>query len=133
MLDVRKTLCSLLLTASIVAGLTATLFPTTTYAQAVSGEITGSVTDPTGAAVGGAQVTATNVVTGVVTTEVTNSSGLYNFSELLAGTYDVTVTASGFSKSVLKGVLVELNHTLSENIALKLAGSSTNVEVVALA
>ena len=133
MLDVRKSLCSLLLTASIVTGLAVTLCPTTTYAQAVSGEITGSVIDPTGAAIGGAQVTATNVVTGVVTTEVTNSSGLYTFSELLAGTYDVEVSASGFSKSVLKGVLVELNHTQSENIALKLASSSTNVEVVALA
>ena len=109
------------------------LSPTTAYAQAVSGEIAGTITDSSGAVIAGAQITAANVVTGVVTTVTSNSSGLYNFSELPAGTYDLTVTSTGFTRSVLKGVLVELNHTQSANIELKPAGTATNVEVVAMA
>ena len=121
----------MLMACCLIGGLATAFAPTPILAQAVSGEITGTITDSSGAAIAGAQVTAANVVTGVVTTTVTNSSGLYNFSELLAGTYDVTVTSTGFSTSVLKGVLVELNHTQSENIVLKPASAATNVEVVA--
>jgi hypothetical protein len=121
----------MLMACCLIGGLATAFAPTPLLAQSVSGEITGSVTDPTGAAIANAQVVATHVVTGVTTTAITNSSGLYTFSELPSGTYDVTVTSSGFSTSVLKGVLVELNHVVSENIEMKPASASTNVEVVA--
>jgi hypothetical protein len=131
MCDLKKSLCSMLMACCLIGGLATAFAPTPLLAQSVSGEITGSVTDPTGAAIANAQVVATHVVTGVTTTAITNSSGLYTFSELPSGTYDVTVTSSGFSTSVLKGVLVELNHVVSENIEMKPASASTNVEVVA--
>jgi Carboxypeptidase regulatory-like domain len=104
MRELKRIFCSMLLGISLAGGLTTVLAPTPAQAQTVSGEITGSVTDPTGAAIANAQVVAAHVVTGITTTALTNSSGLYNFSELPAGTYDVTVTSSGFSTSVLKAL-----------------------------
>ena len=128
----KKSLGAVLLSVTLAGGVTTTtLAPQTAHAQAVSGEITGTVTDASGAAVVGATVSVLNVATGVVATDKTSSSGLYHFSELLAGIYDVSVDSGGFQKSVLKGVQVELNHDQAANFTLKPAGSSTNVEVVA--
>src|SRR3984885_15513654 len=65
----------------------------------VSGDLTGTVTDPSGAVVSGATVTLKSEATGAARTATTSSSGTYRFSLLPPGSYTVTVTASGFSKT----------------------------------
>src|ERR1035441_4076754 len=133
MFNFKRSLGSvLLLTVALAGGVsTLTLAPPTAHAQAISGAISGSVADTSGSVVPNAAVTATNTATGVVNKAVTNSSGLYHISELPPGTYDIAVEATGFSKSLLKGFVVELNHEASANIKLQVAGASTSVEVVA--
>src|ERR1700739_106758 len=71
--------------------------------------ITGTVTDSTGAAVPNALVTVTHISTGIARTTRSDGAGLYSFSALQIGTYNLTVTASGF-KSYTKTGLV-LNET----------------------
>jgi hypothetical protein len=65
----------------------------------VSGDLTGTVTDPSGAVVASATVTVKNAATGASRTATTNANGAYRFSLLPPGSYDVSVTASGFTKA----------------------------------
>ncbi len=66
--------------------------------QLVSGSITGNVTDPSGAAVAGADIQATDNATGVQLSTKSNSSGYFNLSNLIAGTYTVVISAPGFKE-----------------------------------
>jgi len=103
------------------------------FGQAISGTLTGTVQDPTGAAVNGATVEVTNVATGFKTTAKTQSFGSYLFSELPAGTYNVTVSAPNFKTTTLAGIPVELNKSNTANLKLELGSSTTTVEVSGVA
>jgi hypothetical protein len=131
MFDLRKPFSSMLLGAALTGGVFATcIAPSSAFAQAVSGEITGTVTDAAGAVVPNATLIATNTATGVTYNASSNSVGEYRVPNLPAGTYDITVTAQGFTKYLLKGFLVELNKVSTANVALKVSSSET-VEVSA--
>ena len=66
--------------------------PGATLAQSTnSGDINGTVTDISGAAIPGASVTVQNVETGVSKTFLTNDSGVYDTSSIIAGTYKITL------------------------------------------
>src|SRR5579872_4788707 len=68
-------------------------------AQLVSGSLTGNVLDATGASVPNATVVAHNDATGVETTTTSTSAGEYHIYNLPVGTYTISATAKGFSKS----------------------------------
>ena len=70
--------------------------------------ITGTVTDPSGAAVPGAQVTVNNAANGISHDATTNGSGDFLFAALPIGSYDITVTATGFKKYEAKGVVLSV-------------------------
>lgn len=101
--------------------------------QSVYGSLTGTVTDPSGAAVVGAQVVAKGAATGVAQTAVTNSSGIYRFTNLLPATYDVTVSASGFGSQTTPNVAVVVNGIAELNVQLKLGQASQTVTVTTAA
>ncbi len=65
-------------------------------AQIDTGAINGTVTDPSGAVVSNAQITERNVGTNATRTIQSAANGTYNFTNLPAATYEVTVTAGGF-------------------------------------
>src|SRR5215472_9376687 len=71
--------------------------PYSAFAQTTEGTITGSVHDSSAAAVAGAAVTVTNGGTGATTTVVTNELGNFLVTGLPVGTYNVSVSRSGFS------------------------------------
>lgn len=93
------------------------------------GTINGRVTDPAGALIPGATVTATNAGTGVARTTVSGSDGLFTISELIPGTYDVTVDKTGFAKTEKKGSTLVTGTTLTLDFALGVAGTAERVEV----
>ena len=68
------------------------------FAQSEIGGATlnGTVTDPSGAAIPNAKVTITNTATGVTRTLTTNEAGLFNFTRVPVGTYDMTIESGGF-------------------------------------
>jgi hypothetical protein len=101
------------------------------WGQAFTGTITGVVTDPNSAAIPGASVRVRNEATNDVRSTTTTADGLYVFSQLPPGTYEVTVEMQGFSKSVRTGVGLRVNQTLELNIALQLGEVSQTVEVSA--
>lgn len=91
-------LCALLLAAWLAT-------PLRVSAQAGPATLAGAVTGPSGAAVPNAMVTLKNAVTGQVTTAQTNSAGAYVVPNLMAGEYDVSVSAQGMSAKTAKVVL----------------------------
>jgi len=108
-------------------------FTATAFAQANSGDLVGTVFDSSGAAIPNATVVATEDTTGVRTTAQTNASGAYRFTNLPAGRYTVTASASGFTNASLKNVDVVLNNTVTANLTLAVGTVGTTVEVAASA
>jgi hypothetical protein len=102
-----------------------------TFAQSTSGELTGTIYDATGATIPGAEITATNIATGVQASTTSTSSGQYRLGNLLVGTYNLSISASGFTKAELRNLAVELNKTSTANITLAVGTAATSVEVSA--
>jgi hypothetical protein len=98
-------------------------------AQTITGSIRGTVTDPSGAVISGASVTATNVSTGVNTSTLTGKDGDYNIQFLPIGTYTVTVTASGFSKTSIAAFTLEIDQTARVDAKLQVGSAATTVSV----
>ncbi len=100
-------------------------------AQTFRGSITGTVTDSTGAAVADATVTATNPAVAFTRTTQTGATGDYNLAELPLGTYDVTVTKSGFKTVTQKGVEVTVAAVAHIDVQLTPGQVQESVEVTA--
>jgi len=83
-------------------------------AQGLTGQIGGSVTDGSKGAIPGAAVTVRNTATAVTRDTVTDSQGLYVFTNLFAGTYDLKVTLAGFRTYEEKGIVL----TATERVAV---------------
>ena len=64
-------------------------------AQGLTGQISGTVTDTGGGVMPGATVTVKNAGTNPTRDTVTGADGAFLFPDLLAGTYDLTVTVAG--------------------------------------
>jgi hypothetical protein len=89
------------------------------------------VTDPTGGRIPGASVTVRDVATQQSRKLSTNAEGLFRFAELQAGTYEVTVTQSGFAPYRHAGVVLPLGSTVRLDVALQSASVNTQVTVTA--
>src|SRR5271169_5682632 len=100
-------------------------------AQSFRGTILGSVTDASGAVVAGAKVTVKNLGTGLERTTETSADGSYSLPELPIGTYDVTVTQTGFQTFVTRNVTVDVATERRVDAALKPGEVAARVEVSA--
>src|SRR5579864_7232161 len=100
-------------------------------AQTFRGTILGTVSDPTGAVIADAKVTVKNAATGLERSTETSADGSYSLPELPIGTYNVTVTQSGFQTFVATGVTVDVAAERRVDAALKTGEISTRVEVSA--
>lgn len=103
------------------------------FAQAEIGGATlnGTVTDPTGAAVPNAKVTATNTATGFTRSTESNDIGLYSFSRLPVGTYDLSVDAAGFKKVKSTGLNLPVGAVVTLGIAVEVGTAQEVVSVTA--
>ena len=75
-------------------------------AQEAGGTIVGTVTDPSGAAVSSANVSIKNIATGVERSVPTNDDGLFVAPNLVPGSYEIQVTAKGFSSTLVSQVVL---------------------------
>jgi outer membrane receptor protein involved in Fe transport len=100
-------------------------------AQTFRGTVLGTVTDPSGAVVPGAKVAVKNTGTGLERVTETSADGSYSVPELPIGTYDVTITQSGFDTFIAKGVTVDVATERRIDASLKTGEVSTKVEVSA--
>ena len=81
----------------------------------------------------GAKVQALNVGTNVAKGATTDERGIYRFSDLLPGVYNVTFETPGFKTLVQKGVRIDSNAVRRVDAQLEVSGVAETVEVVAAA
>ena len=98
-------------------------------AWAQNGSITGTVKDPSGAAISGATVVIASPERGITRQTTTNSAGDYNEASLPPGTYDVSVSATGFKKYQAKAVKLDVAEKARIDVSLEVGSISTEVIV----
>src|ERR1700737_4771866 len=77
-------------------------------AQLAGANLSGVVSDESGAPIVGAKVSIKNLATADVREVDTNTDGLFFAPNLAPGTYDVTVTATGFGPVIQKGLVLNV-------------------------
>ena len=108
-------------------------FAGVTFAQEVTGTILGTVKDASGAIVPGATVTITdpNKNNQVVRTVQTNDEGEFTAPNLPVSSYEVSVEAANFKKSVQTGVKVDIGQRRSVDFLLEAGNISEIVTIQA--
>jgi hypothetical protein len=98
-------------------------------AQMGNATLGGTVTDTSGAAVVGAQLTLINKAQQFEQKAVSNDRGEYTFRNLTPGTYDLSITMTGFEKSVQSGIQLTLNQSGRADVMLRAGAISETVTV----
>jgi len=102
------------------------------FAQRETGTISGTVQDQSHAVIPNANVTLTSTTTGDKRTTVSNGEGMFTFAAVPPGTYNLTITAAGFSDYNTTGIVMHAgeDHKLTD-LAMAITGQATQVEVTA--
>jgi len=95
------------------------LFYLNAAAQSVNSTVTGVVRDTAGAVLPGAKVTLIDAATRLSVNTTSNSEGFYLFNEVRSGYYMVTVEATGFKKSEVRDVKVDVGAPATVNVNLE--------------
>ena len=106
---------ALLLAVFVLSGL-----GTTAHAQVLKAQVLGTISDSTGAVIPGAKLVLTEQQTNLSREGETNESGLYVFTNLDPGLYQVEVEVGGGGrKAVCRDIDVLPNTTVRVNLALE--------------
>ena len=108
-------------------------FVSTADAQVLYGSIVGSVSDESGASIPGASVSIMNTATGDSREGETSADGLYNFVNVQEGSYDVSVTAEGFSAHTSAGAIVTANTVTRVDVGMQIGQVTEQITVEATA
>jgi Carboxypeptidase regulatory-like domain len=98
--------------------------------SAVTGAISGSVNDPNMAVVPNATVTLRSLDTNKTETATSDAQGLFRFTNLQPGPYEMIITASGFAEYKQERVVVEVGRLISIDAAMKVGGTEASVEII---
>ncbi len=118
---IELALFCLILAASVVFG------------QAFTANLTGVLTDSSGSVIPNAAVTLTNLATNEKRNTATTGEGRYIFSQLLPGTYELSIEAPGFKAYVQRGIILNANQTVEAGAVLQVGSASERVEITAAA
>jgi hypothetical protein len=120
---------SLVANAALAAVLLTAASPA--LAQSGTSSLTGRVTDQQDAVLPGTAVTLTSMSTGISRSVVTNESGIYQFSALPPGRYEMKVELTGFRAAQLTGIELRVDTQSREDVKLALGAVSETVSVQA--
>src|SRR5262245_5135693 len=95
------------------------IFCSNAYAQTVNSTVTGVVRDTAGAVIPGAKVTLTDAATKISVNTTTKSEGFYLFNDVRSGYYKVAAEATGFKKSEVRDVKVDVSAPSTVNVNLE--------------
>ncbi|MCC6366392.1 MAG: TonB-dependent receptor [Bryobacterales bacterium] len=101
------------------------------FAQSEVGGATlnGAVTDPSGAAVAGAKVTIRSPAIGFTRAMESTTAGLFSFSRLPVGSFDLSVEMQGFKTAVRQGIVLNVGAVATLDISLELGTATETVSV----
>jgi hypothetical protein len=118
----------IVLAAALIAAIVASVG--TLDAQGLTGQISGIITDSSGGVLPGVTVVVKNAGTGLMRQTVTGTDGGFLFPDLLAGTFDLTVTLQGFKTYEQKGIRLASTERLGlRPIALDVGGLAETITV----
>ena len=116
----------------LLIGMAGFMLAASALGQGLTGQISGNVQDPAGTMVLNAKVELINTGTGQTREATTDGLGNFIFTQLLPGTYAVTVTAPGFKKYEQRDiVLTATERVVLRQIRLELGELTQTVSVVA--
>ena len=98
-------------------------------AQTLYGSVLGVVADASKSAVPGATVSVRSSATGLELTTVTGETGTYSVTNVLPGTYDVTVTLQGFRETRRTSVPVSAGTVVRVDVTLEVGDLTESVTV----
>ena len=111
-------------------GLVLFCFTATSWGQATT-SLDGRITDASGAILAQATVKLVEVGTGASRTAETNKDGEYQFSQLLPGRYELSVSAHGFAAVKKTGIDLLVSQPATVDVTLKVASATSEVVVSA--
>ena len=98
-------------------------------AQQATAQVNGTVTDSSAAIVVGAHVTLRNSQTGIARDTTSNKDGIYLFTLVPIGNYELMVEQKSFKRFEQKGITLDINQNAKIDIALRAGAPSEVVEV----
>jgi hypothetical protein len=107
------------------------IFSLHAYAQQTLGAVNGTVTDNSGAIVQGATVKVHNIGTNLEQTSTSRNDGSFSVIDLPIGTYEITISKTGFKTEVYSQIFVRGNLTATVNATLQPGEITSTVTVTA--
>src|SRR5262245_43442495 len=92
--NVISRLCRVVFASALLVAVVGTM--SSVQAQGLTAQISGTITDSGGGVLPGATVVLKNAGTNASRETVTGADGTFQFPDLLAGKYDISVTMNGF-------------------------------------
>jgi hypothetical protein len=105
------------------------LLAAVTFGQSQNASVGGRVTDASGAAVPNATATLSQTERALKTTVKSDSEGRFSFPNVNPGTYDLSVSATGFNEYVQRSIQLLASQPFSTDVVLKVGDVGTKVEV----
>jgi hypothetical protein len=99
------------------------------HAQSTRGSLGGLITDANGAAVAAATVTVRNATTGEDFKSITDNEGAYVFPSLPPGKYNLRVEATGFKRTEVQEIAVDVSTPAKVNVSIEVGAVSEAVVV----
>src|SRR5882762_207739 len=101
------------------------------HAQVTGATLSGTVTDTSGGIIRDAEVSVKNTATGINRAVTVDSAGFYTVPNLLAGIYEVRVTAAGFSTALQSDLTLAVGAQQQLNFSLRVGTATETVKVTA--
>ena len=114
---------------TIIISVVVLLVPGWAAAQELTGRITGLVTDEQGAVIPGASISATHTATNTVYQATTGAVGKFTIPNVRLGLYDIAVEFTGFRRTIVQGVLVEVGGTADINVVMQIGTLAEEIVV----
>ena len=99
----------------------------------IAGSISGTITDPTGALVPNAKVELKDEATGITKSAAANAQGEFLFPDLNFGSYEVSVSVSGFRTERITHVKVQASRVTDVSVRLSVGQNTETVTVEGVA
>lgn len=103
------------------------------FAQSETATLLGTVRDANAAVLPGAEITLKNVGTTISSKTTTDANGDFQFVNVKIGTYQITVLATGFTKTVAENINLSVNARQRVDIAMQIATAAETVTVTGAA
>ena len=97
--------------------------------QNLRGQIDGVIRDPQGSKVPNVSIKITNIETGEVLNTTSSADGTFTLTEVKPGSYKVETEITGFKKSLIEGITVQVATTTNLNIDLQIGSVNEEVNI----